>query len=115
LELEALYISKFGMSKQSMINYWLDLKTDKLKEECRKYGLPVADRGIQNIQVLLSFINGYADSYNDLLTPQEPVAQEQDKMPSISSMSEESESDKEEFENILKAIQQPNKDNPPVN
>lgn len=111
LEVEALYISKFGMSKQSMINFWLDLKTDKLMEECRKYGLPVADRGIQNIQVLLSFINGYADSYNDLLTTQVPVAQEQDKLPS---MSEESESDKEEFEKILKAIDQPKRATPPL-
>ena len=52
---------KFGKPKQQQIDDWLELKNQELKDECLKYGLPVSDRHIHNIQTLFNYMKSFED------------------------------------------------------
>lgn len=46
----------FGRPKQQQIDEWLELKNPELQEQCLKFGLPVSERHIHNIQTLFNFM-----------------------------------------------------------
>jgi hypothetical protein len=53
----AVYQQKFGKNKAQLIQEWLEMGSEEIQLECKKYGL-IFEKGLKgNVQVLMNYLS----------------------------------------------------------
>lgn len=55
-----VYLEKFGMRKEALINHWLEMSSEELIKTCEELNLEIAsDRPTENIKTLIGHLEKF--------------------------------------------------------
>ena len=66
------FSEKFGEEKEEIFDRILDMKPEDIQLECQKYGLPIAEMKIRNIQTIINYLNQQDRELQGIIKPEQP-------------------------------------------
>ena len=61
--LSQAYVKEFGKKKGDLLQEWLQMSSDDIIQQCKKYSLVTTDKQNENIQVLFTHLNQFESEF----------------------------------------------------